>query len=77
MLEVDICRDVKVVLGGVAPVPWRARAAGDALTCKAIGTATVEAAAKAAVTEAKPLAMNAFKVPLAQALLKRAILAPL
>lgn len=70
MLEVDICRDVKVVLGGVAPVPWRARAAGDALTCKAIGTATVEAAAK-------PLAMNAFKVPLAQALLKRAILAPL
>lgn len=76
-MQVILYKGARIVLGCIAPVPWRARAAGDALTCKAIGTATVEAAAKAAVTEAKPLAMNAFKVPLAQALLKRAILASL
>ncbi len=61
-----VIRDVRIALGGVAPVPWRAVRAEDALR----GTpATQEAfgrAADAELTDAQPLPGNAFKVPLAR-----------
>jgi len=74
-LEGGICEDARIVLGGVAPIPWRARSAEDTLKGKAIDVAMAEAAGKAALTGAAPLTLNAYKVPLAQALVKRAILA--
>jgi xanthine dehydrogenase YagS FAD-binding subunit len=74
-MESAVCRDARVVLGGVAPVPWRAQGAEDILKGKIVDGSTAEAAGQIALAGAKPLSMNAYKIPLAQALVKRAILA--
>jgi xanthine dehydrogenase YagS FAD-binding subunit len=63
-----------VVLGHVAPTPWRASAAEAALKGKEISEATAEAAGKAATEGAKPLSGNAYKVRLVQTAVKRAVL---
>jgi xanthine dehydrogenase YagS FAD-binding subunit len=66
-------RDVRIVLGGVAPTPWRAKAAEAALRGKSVtDVVAIEAAAKAATVKAEPLAQNEYKVALTQALVRRA-----
>jgi xanthine dehydrogenase YagS FAD-binding subunit len=65
----------RVVLGHVAPVPWRAPAAERELAGKTVSATAAEAAGKAAVEGATPLSMNAYKVQLAQVAVKRALLA--
>lgn len=64
--------DVRVVLGGVAPKPWRSKAAEDALNGKRIEDATARAAGEAAVKAAKPMRDNAYKVQLARVAVARA-----
>jgi xanthine dehydrogenase YagS FAD-binding subunit len=64
----------KIVLGHVAPTPHDAAAAGKWLVGKSITAANAEAAAKAAVSGAKPLSQNAYKVTLAKTAVKRALL---
>ncbi|MCC6739441.1 MAG: FAD binding domain-containing protein [Planctomycetia bacterium] len=64
--------DARVVLGGVAPVPWRSSAAEANLVKNTIADA-VEPAANAAVEGARPLSQNAWKVPMAKAAVARAI----
>ena len=66
-------RTARVVLGGVAPVPWRAPEAEKALVGQALTEATFARAAEAALAGAKPMTKNAYKVPLAQAVVKRAL----
>lgn len=65
----------RVVIYGVAPVPWRSKGAEAALKGKAISMEVAEAAAKAATEGAKPLSGNAYKVPLIATAVKRAVLA--
>jgi xanthine dehydrogenase YagS FAD-binding subunit len=69
------CRRASIVLGAAAPVPWRARAAEAALAGKAVTAESAAGAAKAALEGASPLAENGYKVPLLQAMVRRAILA--
>jgi xanthine dehydrogenase YagS FAD-binding subunit len=64
----------EVVLGHVAPVPWRAPAASKALEGKAPNEAAAEAAGRAAVEGAKALSGNQYKIRLAQVAVKRAAL---
>jgi len=64
----------RVVLGHVAPTPWRSSDAERALTGKAVSEATAMEAAKAAVSAATPLSRNKHKVQLARVAVKRAIL---
>lgn len=64
----------KIVLGHVATTPYEATAAEAALKGKAINAANAEAAGKAAVSMAKPLSKNAYKVTLAKVAVKRALL---
>jgi xanthine dehydrogenase YagS FAD-binding subunit len=64
----------RVVLGAVAPTPWRSRPAEQALAGKPLNEQTAAAAAEAAVTEARPMSGNAYKVQIAKTALKRAIL---
>jgi xanthine dehydrogenase YagS FAD-binding subunit len=64
----------RVVLGAVAPVPWRSKPAEDALAGKPLDEATAAAAGEAAVSEAKPMSGNAYKVQIAKTAVKRAIM---
>jgi xanthine dehydrogenase YagS FAD-binding subunit len=64
----------RVVMGHVAPVPWRSKEAEAALVGKAINEETAKAAGDAAVTGAKSLSGNGYKIQLARVAVKRAIL---
>jgi xanthine dehydrogenase YagS FAD-binding subunit len=69
-----IARDVRIVLGGVAPVPWRATAAEAALEGHALDEASCARAGALALEGAEPLPQNAYKVPLAGELVRRTLL---
>ena len=58
--------EASVVLGGVAPVPWRSVAAERALIGKELSSSVVADVATAAVAGAQPLEQNAYKVLLAK-----------
>jgi xanthine dehydrogenase YagS FAD-binding subunit len=63
-----------VVLGHVAPTPWRAAAAEQALAGQTLNEQTAQRAAEAAVQGAKSLGKNAYKIQLARVAVKRALL---
>jgi xanthine dehydrogenase YagS FAD-binding subunit len=65
--------DARVVLSGVAPIPWRATAAEDILRGAEPTDELVARAAGAALTGAQPLTNNGYKIPLAKALVRRAL----
>ncbi len=65
----------RISLGGVATVPWRARAAERLLLGADAGGALFERAAEASLEGAAPLAHNAYKLPIARALVGRALTA--
>ena len=64
----------RVVLGAVAPIPWRSKPAEEALAGKPLNDQTAAAAGEAAVSEAKPMSGNAYKVQIAKTAVKRAIM---
>lgn len=66
-------RHMPVVLGGVAPVPYRAFRVEAYLRGKPVGEVDAAFAASLALPNANPLADNGYKVPLATSLVKRAI----
>jgi xanthine dehydrogenase YagS FAD-binding subunit len=77
-LQADVDGTVKkarVVVYGVAPIPWVSTAAATAITGKKVNLETATAAAVAAIEGAKPLSMNAYKVALTKTCVKRALLA--
>jgi xanthine dehydrogenase YagS FAD-binding subunit len=61
--------DVRLALGGVAHVPWRAERAEAALLGKPASRELFERAAEAELSEAEPLRDNGYKVPLARNLI--------
>ena len=71
--ESGIVTMARIVLGGVAPTPYRSLAAEDVLKGKIITRNIAEASAKAAVNQAVPLSMNAYKIPITETLVRRAI----
>jgi xanthine dehydrogenase YagS FAD-binding subunit len=70
-----VVRAARLVLGGVAPVPWRAPDAESFLIGKRLTAEVAGEAARLALRGAQPLGKNGFKVPLAQALVRRALAA--
>ena len=67
-------RDVRLALGAVAPLPWRARVAEDALRGGPATEAAYRAAIEAELDAAQPLPDNAFKLPLAANIVTRTLL---
>jgi xanthine dehydrogenase YagS FAD-binding subunit len=65
--------DARLVLSGVAPVPWRAHEAERELVGAEVGRSLFEHAAEVALAGATPLRLNGYKVPLARALVRRAL----
>lgn len=68
------CSRASIILGAAAPVPHRARAAEAALAGKGIDEGTAAQAARAALAGATPLSKNAYKLPLFETLVRRALL---
>jgi xanthine dehydrogenase YagS FAD-binding subunit len=68
-------QQARLVLGGVAPVPWRSPGAEAVLEGQAPSPALATHATEAALAGVTPLSHNAFKVDIARALVARAIMA--
>jgi xanthine dehydrogenase YagS FAD-binding subunit len=66
-------RQARLVLGAVAPIPWRVPKAEAALIGKPLTDENIRAAAEIALEGAKPLEKNGYKVPLAKTLMRRAL----
>ncbi len=66
--------DARVVLGGVAPVPWRSAEAENALKGKTVSDTVAIAAGQAAVSKATPMSENRYKVPLTANVVRIAVL---
>jgi xanthine dehydrogenase YagS FAD-binding subunit len=74
----EVARDAcptrgRLVLGGVAPVPWRAVEAEQALTGQRLSDVVIEQVSLAATAGARPLAQNAFKIDLVQGIVRQAL----
>jgi len=70
-----VVREARVVLGGVAPIPWRASKAEEFLRSKKIDEETAQQASEIALEGAKPLKDNVYKVGMSKSLIQRALLA--
>lgn len=75
-LEMDgkTCKKASVVLGGVAPIPWRSKEAEAVLNGQPVTAELAEKAGKEAVKNAEPMSDNVFKVTVIQNLVKQAIM---
>lgn len=72
-LEGGRLRNVRIALGVVAPVPWLVADANNALEGLEPTVGNIDRAADILLREAKPQHDNAYKVPVARALIRRAI----
>ena len=68
-----ICQSARIVLGGVAPVPWRLPEVEKLLTGQRITPALADKAGDLAVAGARPLAKNGYKVPLTRGMVARTL----
>ena len=75
VLEMDgeVVRAARVVLGGVAPIPWRLPEVEKVLAGQKVTAAVLQQAGDVAVAGARPLSQNAYKVPLTRNLVRRTI----
>lgn len=67
-------QNARVVLGAVAPIPWRSREAEAVLKGKTFSDALAVEAADAAVKGAKPMTQNGYKVQVARTTVHRALM---
>ena len=73
-MDGDVCRRARVVLGGVAPIPWRLENVERLLIGQRITEALAAQAADEAVVGARPLSKNAYKIPLTKGVVSRTLL---
>jgi len=73
-MDGNTVRSARIVMGYVAPKPWISTEAEQALAGKIISEDSADAAGQAAVSGAKNLSKNAYKIQLARVAVKRAIL---
>jgi xanthine dehydrogenase YagS FAD-binding subunit len=66
-------KEGRIVLGGVAPFPWRSKGAEQILVNQKLTEDTMIKTAEAALAEARPLRDNKYKVPMARGLIQKAL----
>jgi len=69
----NLVRTARVVLSGVAAVPWRSTDAEKALAGKPLDAGTISAAAAAAVKDAMAIGKNDYKIALARGVLEETL----
>jgi xanthine dehydrogenase YagS FAD-binding subunit len=72
-IEGGTARDVRIVLGGVAPTPWRSEDAEREIEGRRLERSIIESAARAAIAAARPLAHNEYKIALVKQLVRTAL----
>ncbi len=72
-LDGGVIAEARIALGGVAPKPWRASEAEATLRGVKPSPEAFAAAATVALTEAKPVGDNGFKIELARRVIVRAL----
>ena len=72
-LEGGRLRGVRIVLGAVSPTPWQVSAANALLEGREPTEANIEKAAERLLREAVPQEHNGYKIPIAQALVRRTL----
>jgi xanthine dehydrogenase YagS FAD-binding subunit len=70
-----VVSDARIVLGAVAPIPYMVDEANDFLDGRMMTDENASHAADLILADAKPLAHNGYKVPIAHALIRRTLLA--
>jgi xanthine dehydrogenase YagS FAD-binding subunit len=73
-MEQQVCQSARIVLGGVAPIPWRLPKVEAMLAGQRITPELAAQAGEAALEGANPLAKNGYKVPLTKAVVRRTVL---
>jgi xanthine dehydrogenase YagS FAD-binding subunit len=73
-MDGDVCRRARIVLGGVAPIPWALPKVDAMLAGEPVTRELASKAAEAALAGATPLAKNGYKVPLTKAVVRRTLL---
>jgi len=71
----DIVDSAKVVLSGVAPVPWRSMEVEEIITGNPLNAEVAAKAAEAAVKNASPMEKNGYKIPLLRGVIEEELLA--
>ncbi|MFH1349933.1 MAG: FAD binding domain-containing protein [Pseudomonadota bacterium] len=71
--EKNMCRDIRIAMGAVGPVPMRARKAEEVLRGKTLTDDLIETAAKTASEESNPRSFPEYKREMVMVLTKRAI----
>jgi xanthine dehydrogenase YagS FAD-binding subunit len=72
-MDGDVCRQARIVLGGVAPVPWRVTDAEALLAGQQLTPKLAADAGDVAVAGARPLAKNGYKVAMTRSLVARTL----
>jgi xanthine dehydrogenase YagS FAD-binding subunit len=65
----------RIVLGGVAPIPWRSEEAEAAIVGQTLNEASARTAAQAATRRAEPMEQNGYKVALVEGIVEEGLLA--
>jgi xanthine dehydrogenase YagS FAD-binding subunit len=73
-MDKDVCRKASIVLGGVAPIPWRLPNVEHMLTGQVITPELAAKAGEAAIAGAQKLSKNAYKLPMTKGLVRRTLL---
>ncbi|MGI8483337.1 MAG: FAD binding domain-containing protein [Thermomicrobiales bacterium] len=73
LIENQRITDARLVLGGVAPIPWRVAEAESLLIGESADAALFARAADIAMQHAAPLSKNGYKIPLAKTMIARAL----
>lgn len=73
-IEKGACIDARIALGGIGPGPVRAQIAEEMVKGKAINEKNVADAAESALSNARPLSKNGYKIEITKTLIKRALL---
>jgi xanthine dehydrogenase YagS FAD-binding subunit len=71
----EICQRARLVLGGVAPIPWRLPNVERLLAGQRITPELAAKAGEAAIVGAQKLSKNGYKLPMTKALVRRTVLA--
>jgi len=70
-LKGDRISSGRMVFGGIAPKPWLDKNVGNALSGLKLDTASIDQAASQVLTKAEPMTHNAYKLTMAQNILKQ------